>query len=230
RSLRRAPVVQNLSPASVTAGSSDSTLTVNGADFYADSVVLWNGAALATTFNTDRQLTAVVPAALKTSAGTATVRVRTNAPGGGDSADLVMTIAAAGAPPIPSITSLSPAAANVGGEPLNVVISGAGFTPQSQALLSGAPVKTTYINSSTLLVELAATDVVAPGPLAFSVVNEAATVQAAQAGAATASLPVAFAVADGSSPVQASIAGFQPGSIGAGAAEQWLTVLGANFS
>src|SRR5690606_7692898 len=95
---------------------------------------------------------------------------------------------------------------------------------------SGLPVKTTYINSSTLLVELAATDVVAPGPLAFSVVNEAAAVQAAQAGAATASLPVAFAVADGSSPVQASIAGFQPGSIGAGAAEQWLTVLGANFS
>ncbi|MCB0054746.1 MAG: IPT/TIG domain-containing protein, partial [Caldilinea sp.] len=203
RSQRRAPVVQNLSPASVTAGSADSTLTVNGAGFYADSVVLWNGAPLATTFNTDRQLTAAVPAALKASAGTATVQVRTTAPGGGDSAALVMTIAAAGAAPIPSIASLSPAAATVGGEPLNVVISGAGFSAQSQALLNGVAVKTTYINASTLLVELSATDVVAPGPLAFSVVNEAAAVQAAQAGAAAASRPVAFAVSDGSSPVQA---------------------------
>ncbi|MCB9113975.1 MAG: beta-propeller fold lactonase family protein [Caldilineaceae bacterium] len=230
RSQRRAPVVQNLSPASVTAGSADSTLTVNGAGFYADSVVLWNGAPLATTFNTDRQLTAAVPAALKASAGTATVQVRTTAPGGGDSAALVMTIAAAGAAPIPSIASLSPAAATVGGEPLNVVISGAGFSAQSQALLNGVAVKTTYINASTLLVELSATDVVAPGPLAFSVVNEAAAVQAAQAGAAAASRPVAFAVSDGSSPVQAAISGFQPGSLGAGAAEQWITVLGSNFS
>ena len=103
-------------------------------------------------------------------------------------------------------------------------------TVQSQARLNGVAVKTTYINASTLLVELSATDVVAPGPLALSVVNEAAVVQAAQAGAAAASRSVAFAVGDGSSPVQAAISGFQPGSLGAGAAEQWITVLGSNFS
>ena len=40
QSIRLAPVLENLSPASVTAGSGDVVLTVNGAHFYAESKVL----------------------------------------------------------------------------------------------------------------------------------------------------------------------------------------------
>ncbi len=139
RSQRRAPLLQNISPASVEAGAANFTLTVNGAGFYNNSTVVWNGTGLATTFVSDHQLKATVPAALIVNAGSANVLVRTAAPGGGDSVAQALAITAPNAAPIPSVESLSPAAANYGGEPLNVIINGAGFTAQSQALLDGFP-------------------------------------------------------------------------------------------
>ncbi len=64
-------------------GGSGFTLTVNGTEFVSSSVVNWNGAALATTFVTGSQLTAVVPASDIATASTATVTVTNPAPGGG---------------------------------------------------------------------------------------------------------------------------------------------------
>jgi uncharacterized delta-60 repeat protein len=57
------PEITGLSPASALAGSGAVTLTVNGANFEDHSVVLWNGAALATVFVDASKLTATVPAA-----------------------------------------------------------------------------------------------------------------------------------------------------------------------
>jgi len=232
RGAYHAPLVQNLSPAAVPVDSSDFTLTVNGENFYPASTVLWNGTLLATTFVDERQLTAIVPGAQLGQAGSANVQVRTPQPGGGDAAPVAFTISAPEAPPVPAVESLSPPAITYGGEPLNVIVNGAGFTPQSQALLNGAPVKTTYVNATMLLVELTATEVGAPGPLVFSVENgeTPANVQAAQVGAVTQSTPVKFTVATANAPAQPAISSFQPASLVAGSGEQWLTVRGYNFS
>lgn len=229
RTQRLVPAALSVAPATLAAGAGDQTLTVRGQSFAPDSQVYWQGAPLATSFVSTTRLEAAVPAALLASVGAATVFVRTPPGGGGDSGALTVSIQAPGAPPLPSISGISPDAAPYGGTPLSVIISGAGFTPQSRALLNGAPVATTYLNAGTLLAELSADEVGAPGPLAISVVNGEQGASAALAAAAPAA-PVRFVVAAPGAPAAPVISGFSPGSLAAGSGEQWLSVRGQNFS
>lgn len=64
-----------ISPSFVPAGASDFVLTVRGNGFVAASLVRWNGTALPTTFKSQNELWATVPAADVASQGTATVDV-----------------------------------------------------------------------------------------------------------------------------------------------------------
>jgi uncharacterized membrane protein len=66
---------QPLIPGAAVPGGSGFTLTVNGTGFVSTSVVQWNGVALATTFVTSSQLTAVVPATNIAAPGTAIITV-----------------------------------------------------------------------------------------------------------------------------------------------------------
>ena len=76
---------QPLAPMTAAPSGSGFTLTVNGTEFVSDSVVNWNGTALATTFVTDSQLTATVPASDIAAPATNAVTVTNPAPGGGTS-------------------------------------------------------------------------------------------------------------------------------------------------
>jgi hypothetical protein len=67
--------ISSLSPSSASAGSAAFTLTVNGAGFVSGAAVQWNGSSLSTTYVSASQLTAVVPATLIATAGTANVTV-----------------------------------------------------------------------------------------------------------------------------------------------------------
>jgi sugar lactone lactonase YvrE len=98
------PGVTSLSPVRATAGGPAITLTVNGSNFGATSVVSWDGANLPTTFVTNRQLRAEVPASLIATQGTAQVTVFTPAPGGGMSNGLPFTI---GGPPALTVSAMS---------------------------------------------------------------------------------------------------------------------------
>ena len=109
-----APTATSLSPSSATAGGAAFSLTVNGTGFVSTSVVKFNGAARTTTFVNATQLTAAITAADIATAGTATVNVTNPAPGGGTSANLSFTIGAAAGP---TLTSLAPTSAIVGGAP-----------------------------------------------------------------------------------------------------------------
>jgi uncharacterized repeat protein (TIGR01451 family) len=86
------PVVTQLSPALIQAGSDSFVLTVDGEDFTSASTVLWNGTALPTTLLGDGQLTATVDASLIQKFGWANVSVSTAAPGGGQSTSLPFSI------------------------------------------------------------------------------------------------------------------------------------------
>lgn len=77
------PTVSALSPNTIGAGAAQFSMTVTGTNFVAGSVVKWEGADLATTFNSSTSLTATVPAAKVTSAGAANVTVFNPSPGGG---------------------------------------------------------------------------------------------------------------------------------------------------
>ena len=81
-----APFVnQPLVPDAVAPGGPEFTLTVNGTGFVSGSVVDWNGSALATTFVSGSQLTAIVAAADIASPSAASLTVVNPSPGGGRS-------------------------------------------------------------------------------------------------------------------------------------------------
>jgi trimeric autotransporter adhesin len=70
------PILTSLAPQSAAVGSPALSLTVNGANFAADSTVAWNGISLATSFVSASQLTATVDAGLLSSPGYANVTVQ----------------------------------------------------------------------------------------------------------------------------------------------------------
>ena len=85
-----APTITSISPTSAIAGGPAFTLTANGTNFISGSSVNFNGSALATTFVSATQLTAVIPASGINLAGTFNVVV-TN-PGGQTSNALSFTV------------------------------------------------------------------------------------------------------------------------------------------
>src|SRR6266567_806894 len=86
------PQIVSLSPNSTAAGEAAFTLIVTGTGFISGSVVRWNGASRATTFDSSTQLTASIPATDIATAGIAEVTVFNPTPGGGTSAAQTFTI------------------------------------------------------------------------------------------------------------------------------------------
>ncbi len=74
------PVINGLSPSSVSAGGTQFTLTVNGTSFVTGAAVQWNGASRTTVFVNATQLTATIPATDIVSQGTAQITVANPAP------------------------------------------------------------------------------------------------------------------------------------------------------
>jgi len=89
-----AATLRNIVPSSTSAGGPAFTLTVNGDHFVKDSTVLWNGSALATTFVSESELTAKVPASEVGKAGRADVEVSNPRPCGGISNAKIVIIEA----------------------------------------------------------------------------------------------------------------------------------------
>ncbi len=87
-----APVLNSVSPTSATVGGAAFTLTANGSRFVTGSIVQLNGAARATTYVSNAQLTAAIPAADLASTGVAQVTVVNPTPGGGASSAITVTI------------------------------------------------------------------------------------------------------------------------------------------
>jgi hypothetical protein len=74
------PVVMWLSPDGAAAASGSFTLTINGFNFVNGATVRWGGSALSTTYVSETQLQAVVPAANIATAGSASITVANPAP------------------------------------------------------------------------------------------------------------------------------------------------------
>ncbi len=92
-----APTLTSINPTSATAGDNDTTITLTGTDFANGFTADFNGVALATTFVSATELTAVIPTADLTTAGPDAITVVNPGPGGGTSAPQTFTIK-----PVPS--------------------------------------------------------------------------------------------------------------------------------
>lgn len=88
------PAIISLPTNSVKVGSGALTLTVNGNNFIASSIVYWNGMALSTHLVNANQLRASISAVLLATSGIVAISVANPTPGGGNSNTAAFTVAA----------------------------------------------------------------------------------------------------------------------------------------
>ena len=87
-----APVISGLSPANLTMGGPDFTLTVNGSNFLSSSIIRWDGFGYPTTFVSNTRLTTTIPAEAVATAGTAQIVIHNTLANGGDSNTFVFAV------------------------------------------------------------------------------------------------------------------------------------------
>jgi len=170
------PTITTISPNSTAAGGAAFTLTINGTNFVAASMVNFGGSAPATTFVNSTQLTAAVPAASIASTGTPAVTVTNPAPGGGTSKAINFTITS-GVNSAPTINYLYPSCAPAGEQSFQLQVvgpyPGSNLVAGSVVRWNGSDRPTTSDALNGLLAQISASDVAAAGTAAVTVFNPA---------------------------------------------------------
>ncbi len=163
------PTISSISPDSGAAGSTSIALTVNGSNFSSGSVIRWNGNDLTTKFVTSAKLTATLTPTELPQAGTATVTVFTSSPGGGVSNSVTFTITPAN--PLPTISSLDPAALQAGGVSQTLTVNGSNFVSGSKVRWNGSDRDTEFVSSSVLKASIQDSDIAKTGTATVTVFN-----------------------------------------------------------
>lgn len=166
-----APTIASLRPASATVGSGDLTLTVDGTNFTAGSVVVFEHAELTTTVVSSTELRATVPAARLTTARTVPVLVSNNDTQV-SSQSVNFTIAAAPLP-APTISSLSPSGTVSGRSDVVLTVTGSNFVSGSVVRFDGTALSTTFVSATQLRATIPASKIAQPGNAAVTVDNGA---------------------------------------------------------
>jgi 6-phosphogluconolactonase len=173
------PTITTISPTSTAAGGAAFTLTINGTNFVAASMVDFGGAARTTTFVNSTQLTAAIPAASIASTGTLSVTVTNPAPGGGTSNPLSFTVTSAGPSGVPTINGLFPSCVPAGEQLVDSInnqltVSGGNFVSSSVVQWNGTDLPTTLeigSNGTILTAQVPASDIATAGTAAVTVFN-----------------------------------------------------------
>jgi 6-phosphogluconolactonase (cycloisomerase 2 family) len=172
------PTIASISPSSVVAGGAAFTLTINGTNFVAASMVNFGGAAPATTFVNSTQLTAAIPASSIASTGTPAVTVTNPASAGGTS-NATDFIVSAGSNSVATIQVLYPSCAPAGEQFVDSVdnlltVVGQNFVANSVVRWNGSDRPTTGNGSSNgLTAQISASDIATAGTAAVTVFNPA---------------------------------------------------------
>ena len=165
------PTVTSLSPASLPAGATPQTLSINGTGFLPASAVTFNGVPHAAAYVSATQLTISLTTADLATVGSYPVVVTNPAPGGGSSTAVNFAVSAKN--PVPSITSLSPASLAVGASPQALTINGTGFLTTSTVTFNGVSHAPTYVSASQLTISITSADLATAGSYPVVVTNPA---------------------------------------------------------
>ena len=177
------PVITQVTPAQIVAGSGATTLYVYGSNlfeqvgttsnYYVSSTILWNGTALTGSAfiapGSNPYITMLVPANLLTTTGTATITVSSVTSTPAVSNSLTVNIVN---PPPPTLTSISPSSGPIG-MAATVTIYGTGFTAKSTVALNGTNIPATYVSSGQLTTVLPASSLAFPGNVNLTVTTPA---------------------------------------------------------
>lgn len=205
--------IQAINPSAAFVGSGTTMITVAGSGFVAGSSVLFNGVTLATTYVSDNQLTASVPASSLSAAGDFPVAVSNPPPGGGVTSPVVFRVQY----PVPQASTLTPSTVGAGSGPTDVVVTGVGFFGTSQITFDGAPAATTYQDATHLKATLTAAQLANAGSISVRVVSSS------PGGGTSAAL--AFTVTNG----VPAITSLNPSSVPAGSPDRTVIVTGTGF-
>ncbi|MFZ0036350.1 MAG: hypothetical protein WAK91_02940 [Candidatus Acidiferrales bacterium] len=215
------PTLSSISPAHITAGSGAFQLNVVALNVITGTTVNWDGNPLTTTLNTTtNQLAAQVPANLIATPGSADITVENPAPGGGTSSGTTFFIDPPNNP-VPTITSLAPPSASVGGAAFSLTVTGTGFASGvSTVNWNGQMRATTFGSATQLTAAITAADIATAGTDSVSVVN------ASPGGGTSNSAP--FYVDPPGNPIP-GITTLNPSSAAAGSAAFAITIMGRGF-
>jgi hypothetical protein len=216
-----------LSPNQAPAGTQGLTITVtdptlasNGDGFAKIATVLWNGSAngISQTRADAFTIQAHIPASLLATSGTAMVSVGQDCVSSSQldffSDNATFTITAVSA--LPTISSLAPSSASVGGPAFLLRVLGTNFVQSSMVQWNGANRSTHFVSTTEVDADILASDLTASGTASIVVVNPTG-----------ASNTVQFTI-QAVNPVPA-ISSLAPNNAQAGAAALLLKVLGRNF-
>ncbi len=206
------PVISSLSPTSAPSGGPAFNLTVNGSGFVSGAAVQWNGSSLATTFVSATQLTAQVPASDTAAAGSASVTVLNPGSAPSNAVTFVVTV-----PATPTISGIAPTAATAGSSTFTLTVTGSNFMAGSVVLWNGGSLPTTFIGSTQLTAQVAASWIATPGNASVSVSVPTAASNAA---------PITFTIVAAAAPTLSSLS---PAGVVAGSSAFTLTVNGSGF-
>jgi uncharacterized protein (TIGR03437 family) len=208
------PVLLTVSPTAAVVAGPAITITVTGAGFTRNNVVVLHASGpssqLVTAYVNPAILTAVIPAAALSIAGAAAVQV-IDTLGPGRSLTQPFTIS----PVIPTITSLSPRAATAGASGFVMSVTGTNFLPGATVLWNASPLATTFVSAAQLTAAI-------PAGLLGTMPSAAITV-ANPSGAVSSS--AAFTI----DPQGPTISTLSPTTAIAGAASFTIAVTGLNF-
>ena len=172
------PTITTISPNGTVAAGAAFTLTINGTNFVASSIVNFGGAVPTVTIVNSTQLTAAIPASSVASTGTVAVTVTNPAPGGGTSNAMNFSITS-GLNPVPAISSLDPGCAIAGEQFVDSVnnqltVVGSNFVAGSVVRWNGSDLPTTSNGSiNGLTAQISASDIAAAGTATVTVFNPA---------------------------------------------------------
>ena len=159
------PQIVSVSPSSLPAGSSSTTLTITGSGFSSSSTVLVNGLMQSTTYISPQSLSFTLTDAQLSNPGSLAINVRN---GGNQSSSYFFSVTN----PMPTLTSISPSAITAGSPRFTLTVSGTGIFSQSAVLINGIS-HTVSTNGTTYVVSVDSSEIANVGDLSVTVANPA---------------------------------------------------------
>ena len=168
-----APVLTSLSPTTATAGGAAFALTVNGTGFVTGAILKWNGNARTTALVGATKVTAAILATDIVNQGSYSVTVSNGATTSNALTFTVTPIANS-----PTLTSISPNYAIVGGPAFTLTVNGSNFasgTTGSSVYWNTTALTTTYVSATLLKASVPAADIAALGTFQITVATPGKT-------------------------------------------------------
>ncbi|HYF63778.1 MAG TPA: beta-propeller fold lactonase family protein, partial [Herpetosiphonaceae bacterium] len=167
------PLIESITPASVTVGGAEFTIDVYGKDFIPNSRV-WIGLGMrTTTYVNSTHLKAVIKNTDISTTGQRVIFVVNPNPGGSSSNQVQLTVNPVNTNPVPVIAKLEPNGAAAGGAAFTLNVYGSSFMATSKVQWNGAERPTTFVNPGQLQAAIGAADIAAGGLAGVIVVNPA---------------------------------------------------------